>query len=63
MKKGKNKLEYSFTPNKEYIRETCDMSPEAKMKWLEEANRFVRKVVSEKKMEKWRKITGKDRPR
>jgi len=55
-----NKFEYSFTPSKEYIRETHDMSPEAKMQWLEEANRFVREVVPKKKIEKWRKITGRD---
>jgi len=34
-------LEYSFTPSKEYIRETHDMPAKAKLPWLEEANRFV----------------------
>jgi hypothetical protein len=55
VKKTKGKFEYSFTPSKEYIRETCDLPAEAKLAWLEEANKFVYESVPKSRRKDWQK--------
>jgi hypothetical protein len=34
-------------------------TPEAKLNWLEEANRFVNDFLSPSKLERWKKISGR----
>lgn len=50
------KASYSFMPDIEYIKETMNLSTFDKLKWLEEANNFVRKFVSGDKLRIWEKI-------
>jgi len=56
---------FAFRPSPEVLKQFRDASPEAKLNWLEEANRFVNEFVSPSKLEKWKKwkrakwITGK----
>lgn len=54
MKKG-----YGFLPNIEYIKETMNLSAKEKLTWLQEANDFVNKFVSNEKLELWDKIRHK----
>lgn len=41
---------------KEKLAECRGMSPEEKLRWLEEANLFVAKLVSPEKLSRWRNI-------
>jgi len=61
MKKEKNKFQYSFTPSREYLRETHDMPAEAKLAWLEAANKFVYDAVPKERRKTWEKIKGSKR--
>lgn len=51
MKKG-----YGFLPDIEYIKDTMNLSPREKLIWLQEANEFVRRFVSKKKLKLWDKF-------
>ena len=48
-----------FRPLTETLRQFKDASPEAKLNWLEEANRFVNDFVPPQKLERWKKISGR----
>jgi len=50
---------FVFHPSPETLKQFEDASPEAKLNWLEEANRFVNDFVPAKKLEKWKKISGR----
>jgi hypothetical protein len=43
----------------EALKQFKDVSPEAKLNWLEEANRFVNDFVSPEKLERWKRIAGR----
>ena len=59
MKQDSRKKPFVFRPSQETLKQFKDASPEAKLNWLEEANRFVNDFVSRKKLERWKKITGR----
>jgi len=44
---------FSFRLSKEKLREFQGLSAEAKLQWLEDANRFVNEFVSPEKRRKW----------
>jgi hypothetical protein len=49
----KRKAHFSFRLSKEKLKEFQGISAEAKLQWLEEANRFVNEFVSPEKLRKW----------
>ena len=53
------KRPFVFRPSREALKQFKDVSPEAKLNWLEEANRFVNDFVSPKKLERWKKFVGR----
>jgi len=53
------KKPFVFRPSQETLKQFKDASPEAKLNWLEEANQFVNDFVSPRKLERWKKITGR----
>ena len=53
------KKPFVFRPSQEALKQFKDASPEAKLNWLEEANRFVNDFVSPQKLERWKKISGR----
>ena len=53
------KKPFVFRPSQEALKQFKDASPEAKLIWLEEANRFVSDFVSPSKLDKWKKIVGR----
>ena len=53
------KKPFVFRPSPETIKQFKDATPEAKLNWLEEANRFVNEFVSPQKLERWKKISGR----
>jgi len=53
------KKPFAFRPSQEALNQFKDASPEAKLNWLEEANRFVNDFVSPEKLERWKKIVGR----
>ena len=53
------KKPFAFRPSQEALKQFKDASPEAKLNWLEEANRFVSDFVSPAKLDKWKKIVGR----
>lgn len=53
------KKPFAFRPSQEALDQFKDASPEAKLNWLEEANRFVNDFVSPEKLERWKKISGR----
>lgn len=59
MKQRPRKKPFAFRPSREALRQFKDASPEAKLNWLEEANRFVSDYVSPRKLETGKKISGK----
>ena len=58
MKKERMKKPFAFHPSTETLKVFRSASAEAKLNWLEDANRFVRDFVPAKKLEKWKKISG-----
>ena len=58
MKKAMNdkarEIPFVFRPSPETLRQFRDVSPEAKLNWLEEANRFVNEFVPQDKLERWK---------
>jgi hypothetical protein len=59
MKQGPQKKPFAFRPSREALRQFKDASSEAKLNWLEEANRFVNDFVPPQKLERWKKISGR----
>lgn len=57
--KEPRKKPFAFRPSPETIQQFKDASPEAKLNWLEEANKFVNDFVSPSKRERWKKISGR----
>jgi hypothetical protein len=53
------KTPFVFRPSQEALRHFKDAPPEAKLDWLEEANRFVNDFVAPSKLERWKKIAGR----
>jgi hypothetical protein len=53
------KKSFAFRPSQESLMQFKDASPEAKLNWLEETNRFVNDFVSPEKLERWKKIIGR----
>ena len=52
---------FSFTLSKEKLEQTCRLSPEMKLTWLEEANEFVYAALSREKRRKWERfVSGED---
>lgn len=49
----KKKLLYSHHLSKEKLREFIGLPAEAKLDWLEEANKFVNEFVSPEKRKRW----------
>lgn len=52
----KKKVLYSHRLSKEKLREFLGFSAEAKLEWLEEANKFVNEFVPPEKLGKWREF-------
>jgi len=52
------KKPFVFRPSPETLKYFKDASAEAKLNWLEEANRFVNEFVPASKLERWKKICG-----
>jgi hypothetical protein len=64
MKSPKPDLEkkpFVFRLTREKLEECRGMSAAAKLRWLEEANRFIRKVMSPAQLERWEKISGREK--
>jgi hypothetical protein len=59
MKQEDRKKPFAFRPSRQALEYFRDASPEAKLNWLEEANRFVNDFVSPEKRERWKKISGR----
>jgi hypothetical protein len=59
MDKAAKKKPFAFRLSQEALMQFKDVSPEEKLNWLEEANRFVNDFVPPEKLERWRKITGR----
>jgi hypothetical protein len=47
---------FVFRITKEKLEDCRGMSPEAKLQWLEEANRFIYKFVSRDQLARWQKL-------
>jgi hypothetical protein len=58
MKQERMKKPFAFRPSTETLKAFRIASAEAKLNWLEDANRFVRDFVPAEKLEKWKKISG-----
>lgn len=54
---GRLEKPFVFRPSVETLRYFKNASPEAKLNWLEEANRFVHDFVSQQKLERWKELT------
>jgi len=52
-RKGKG---FSFTLSREKLEQTYNLSPEMKLTWLEEANKFVNNALSPEKRRLWEKL-------
>lgn len=52
----KTKTSFSFTLDREKIRQSYRLSPEMKLTWLEEANHFINKTLSKEKRMTWGKL-------
>jgi len=50
---SKKKVLYSHRLSKEKLREFLGFSAEAKLEWLEEANKFVNEFVPSEKRKRW----------
>jgi hypothetical protein len=59
VEREQRKKPFVFRPSPETLKQFKDASPEAKLNWLEEANRFVNDFVPAQKLEKWKKISGR----
>ena len=59
IKRTSKNVNYGFTLSKEKINQFKDMSGKAKLDWLEDANRFIRKAVSPEKLKLWNEFRRK----
>ncbi len=59
MNQEPKKKPFVFRLSTETLRQFKDAPPEAKLNWLEEANRFVNDFVPPQKLERWKKISGR----
>jgi hypothetical protein len=59
MKRVARKKPFAFRPSPDALSRFKDATPEEKLNWLEEANRFVNAFVSAEKRERWKKIAGR----
>jgi len=59
MKQERGKKPFVFRPSAEALKQFKDASPETKLNWLEEANRFVNDFVPRQKLERWKKFVGR----
>jgi hypothetical protein len=59
MKQEPKRKQFAFRPSKQALSKFKDASPEAKLNWLEEANRFVNDFVPSQKLGRWKKIVGR----
>lgn len=53
------KKPFVFRPSPEALMQFRDAPAEAKLNWLEEANRFVNAFVPQEKLERWKRISGR----
>ncbi|MBI3597271.1 MAG: hypothetical protein HY203_08985 [Nitrospirae bacterium] len=53
------KKPFVFRLTREKLEECRGMSPAAKLRWLEEANQFIRKLMTPAQFERWEKISGR----
>ena len=60
MKRDKVNKGFAFKPDIEYIKQTMDMPVRSKLEWLEEANSFVCKALSKRKIKAWERIKKGD---
>ena len=60
MEREDERVEFRFVHrlSREKILEFMDLSPEEKLNWLEEANRFVHTFLDEERLKLWRKVRG-----
>ena len=49
----RKKVQYSYRLSKEKLREFLGSSAEAKLEWLEEANRFINEFLPSEKRKRW----------
>jgi hypothetical protein len=59
MNREQRKKPFVFRPSPEALKQFKDATPEAKLDWLEEANRFVNEFVPPQKLETWKKLVGR----
>ena len=59
MNRESQKKPFVFRPSLEALKYFKDAPAEAKLNWLEEANRFVNDFVPQEKQERWKKISGR----
>lgn len=55
-KSDMQKKTFSFHLSREKIKEFKDISTEAKLNWLEDANNFINKFLSPENRKKWEKM-------
>ncbi|MBI3812057.1 MAG: hypothetical protein HY283_07620 [Nitrospirae bacterium] len=60
-KPAPEKKPFVFRLTREKLEECRGMSPAARLRWLEEANHFVRKLVSPAQLKRWEKISGQEK--
>ncbi len=51
---------FVFRLTEEKLRECRNMTAEEKLRWLEEANAFVRKFVPAERLERWARLRERD---
>lgn len=57
----KKKIEsFSFKPSLEQLLELKNLSAKEKLQWLEDVNKFISKFYTPEKIEKWKKLIGKN---
>lgn len=59
MNREAGKKPFAFRPSMDALKQFRNATPEAKLNWLEEANRFVNDFVSPSKLERWKKFAGR----
>jgi hypothetical protein len=58
-KPGHYRKPFVFRLSKEKLEECREMSPAARLRWLEEANRFIQKFINENQLARWKKVLGR----
>lgn len=59
MDRGRAHRPFAFRPSLEALKQFKSATPEQKLNWLEEANRFVHDFVPPQKLKRWEKLTGR----